>query len=62
MIVLTGDMEPEDVVDMNECLSELLLEEAEEERRKEVRRLCGENREVIWWKREECMIVTWISN
>ncbi len=60
--MLTGDMEPEDVVDMNECLSELLLEEAEEERRKEVRRLCGENREVIWWKREECMIVTWISN
>lgn len=58
MMVLAGDMEEAD--DMYECLSVLALEddEAEEDRRNEVRMFMGEKRAVIWWKRDDCMVTT----
>ena len=39
LIVWTGDSDPEEVVDMYECLSELARDEADEDRRNEVRML-----------------------
>jgi hypothetical protein len=56
LIVLpTGD----DVADKNEFRSALLArdEDAElEDLRNEVRRLCGEKRAVMVWKREGCIL------
>lgn len=55
LMVLTGELAWE----WNEPLSELALEEvdeADEDLRNEVRRLCREKRAVMDWKREVCML------
>lgn len=52
LIVLTGD---DDVV-AYEPRSLLARDEAEDDRRKEVRKDLGEKREVMDWRREDCML------
>lgn len=52
LMVLTGD---EEAV-AYESRSLLARDEAEEERRKEVRSWLGEKRAVMDWKREDCMV------
>lgn len=48
LMVCTGDDEPHELD---------VAVDAEEERRREVRRLLGEKRERIIWKREVCMVI-----
>jgi hypothetical protein len=55
LMVLTGDMEPAVLAYEWRVLVEREL--ADEDRRKEVRRLCGEKRAVMAWKRDEDCIL-----
>jgi len=57
LIVLTGELAWE----LNEFLSELARDEAEDDRRKDVRRLCREKRAVMAWKRGVCMLAVGFS-
>lgn len=56
LMVLTGEL----VSEANEARSVLLarddVDDDDMDRRNEVRRLCGENRAVMDWKREDCMV------
>lgn len=54
LMVLTGEL----AVEINESLSVLVLarDDAEEDRRNDVRMLCGEKRAAMVWKREGCMM------
>ena len=57
LIVPTGELASE----TKEFLSELARDEAEDDRRKDVRRLCREKREVMDWKRGVCMMAVVFS-
>jgi len=54
LMVLTGEL----AEDMNESLSVLMLarDEAEDDRRNDVRMLCGEKRAAMVWNRDGCMV------
>jgi hypothetical protein len=54
LMVLTGEL----AVEMNESLSVLMLarDDAEDDRRNDVRMLCGEKRAAMLWNREGCMM------
>ncbi len=56
MLLLTGEL----VAEANDARSLLLarddVDDDDDERRNEVRRLCGEKRAVMDWKREGCMV------
>lgn len=52
LMVLAGEL----ACDMNESRSVLAREDADEDRRNEVRRLCGEKRAAMAWKRVDCMV------
>lgn len=54
LMVLTGD--EMEALDEYEFRALLALDEAEDERRKLVRRPCGAKRAVMEWKREDCMV------
>lgn len=59
LMVLTGEL----VSEANDARSVLLarddVDDDDMDRRNDVRRLCGENRAVMDWKREDCMVPIW---
>lgn len=52
LMVLTGEL----ALEMNESLSVLAREDADDDRRNEVRRLWGLKRAAMEWKREDCIL------
>ena len=53
LMALTGDMVDDDEYELRALLAR---DEADEDRRNEVRRLWGEKRAMVAWKREVCIL------